>query len=141
MRVPLPCLRRQYCTLANSLQMPKRRVPKKHRRSKPARPKRDKIPRNKKSTHSRTPRKRAAKKRSAKKRVAKKRSSKRSSKRSTAAKKGWAKRRKRERLYDAMREWRDTALPTSGELYDYLEWFSRRLNVDISQMYRWYRGS
>jgi hypothetical protein len=72
--------------------------------------------------------------------VDKKRSSKRSSTRSSAAKRGWAKRRKKEKLMDAMREWRDTALPTTGELYDYLKWLSDQFGIEISDMYRMYWG-
>ena len=70
----------------------------------------------------------------------KKRSTKKS--RSEAAKKGWVKRKKKQRLITAMRAkgWRDVELPTRDELVDYLSWLSEQFEIDISDMYRLYFG-
>jgi hypothetical protein len=74
-----------------------------------------------------------------KKRKPKKRSKK---SRSAAAKRGWEKRRKRDRLVTAMRAkgWRESELPTSEELLDYLSYLADKFEVEISDMYRMYFG-
>lgn len=63
-------------------------------------------------------------------------------KRSAAAKKAWAKRKKRARLIEAMDalDFREVALPTRDELYDYLKWASEAFEIEISDMYRLYFG-
>lgn len=85
-----------------------------------------------------------------------KRTTPESVRRSRAAKKGWVTRRKkkkwrkrsrasaekkkRDKLMDAMIDWRKTALPTRDELYDHLTWAAEEFEVEISEMYRWYWG-
>lgn len=61
-------------------------------------------------------------------------------KRSVASKKTWAKRKKRQRLLDAMTDFRHIELPTRDELYEYLKWASKAFDIEISDMYRMYFG-
>ena len=111
--------------------MPKRRST---RRSTAARTKKRGKPRPKRKHVSRS-RTHPTAKRKARSAATKKR-------RSAAAKKGWAKRRKKQRLIDAMHDsnWREIALPTRDELYDYMTWMSEQFEVEISDMYRLYFG-
>ena len=36
--------------------------------------------------------------------------------------------------------WRQIALPTQDELYDYMAWLSEATGIEISQFYTWYLG-
>ena len=115
--------------------MPKRRPTK--RRSTPS----PKSKRGKTRPKSKKKKRSAAAKRRARSLAAKKGWAKRRA-RSLAAKKGWAKRRKKQRLIDAMHasNWREVALPTRDELYDYMTWLADRFGIEISDMYRLYFG-
>lgn len=49
---------------------------------------------------------------------------------------------KKQKIIDFVhaKEWRETALPTSDELYDYLKWGADHFGIEIGQMYRFYLG-
>lgn len=114
--------------------MAPRREPEKSRRRNSTRSRRANATRGK-------PRGKKTRKR-AKKRAKQKRKSKQSKKRSSAAKRGWEKRRKRALLIEAMHDsnWRELAMPTRDELYDYMLWMSEQFDIEISDMYRLYFG-
>lgn len=49
---------------------------------------------------------------------------------------------RRQKIVDFVhaKEWRETGLPTTDELYDYLKWGADHFDVEISMMYQWYLG-
>ena len=140
------CLRSKYCTLCPCLQMRPPSSP--HKRSsrskrKPAKkrkPKRKPAPKRKpKPKPKRKKPKRPSSGVPKRRKPAPKR--KRPSKRSQAAKRGWEKRRKRQKILDLMFQHNArAALPTGDELEDYLTWAANNLDVDLNEMYRMYWG-